>query len=95
MKSKGDWTYGLVVGDSVYSLAGDNKQFEAFAGGRVKVTGEAAGTKIAVQTGCEVRHCGPVVLEPRATRSSSVTGPCDSNHARLRHQSATLILALG
>jgi hypothetical protein len=40
MKSKGDWTYGLVVGDSVYSLAGE----------RVKVAGEAAGTKIAVQT---------------------------------------------
>src|SRR6266581_3490574 len=27
MKSKGEWTYGLVVGDKVYSLAGNNQQF--------------------------------------------------------------------
>ncbi len=50
MKSKGDWTYGLVVGDKVYSLSGDTKKFDAFAGQRVKVTGDVTGTKIAVQT---------------------------------------------
>ncbi|MGI9103499.1 MAG: hypothetical protein ACR2IF_13765 [Terriglobales bacterium] len=49
MKTKGDWTYGLVVGDKVYSLSGDKKQFDAFAGQRVKVTGDVAGSKIAVQ----------------------------------------------
>jgi hypothetical protein len=48
MKSKGSWTYGLVVGDKVYSLDGDNKQFDALAGKRVKVTGEASGTKLKV-----------------------------------------------
>ena len=50
MKSKGDWTYGLVVGDKVYALSGDAKQFDALAGQRVKVTGELAGTKITVKT---------------------------------------------
>ncbi len=50
MKSKGDWTYGLIVGDKVYSLSGDTKKFGAFAGQQVKVTGEVTGTKIAVQT---------------------------------------------
>ena len=49
MKSKGDWSYGLVVGDKVYSLAGDAKQLDANAGKRVKVTGEATGNKIAVK----------------------------------------------
>lgn len=50
MRSKGDWTYGLVVGDKVYRLSGDNKQFDPFAGQRVKVTGEVTGTRIAVRT---------------------------------------------
>lgn len=50
MKSKGDWTYGLVVGDKVYALSGDAKQFDALAGERVSVTGEVTGTKIAVKT---------------------------------------------
>ncbi len=49
MKSKGNWTYGLVVGDKVYSLAGDAKQFDALAGKRVSVTGEVTGTKLNVQ----------------------------------------------
>jgi hypothetical protein len=48
MKSKGDWTYGLVVGDKVYSLVGDARQLDANAGKRVKVTGEVTGNKIAV-----------------------------------------------
>jgi hypothetical protein len=30
MKLKGDWTYGLVVGNSLYRLTGDNKQFATF-----------------------------------------------------------------
>ncbi len=50
MKSKGDWTYGLIVGDKVYSLAGDAQQLDAAAGKRVKVTGEVNGNKIAVKS---------------------------------------------
>ncbi len=50
MKSKGNWTYGLVVGDKVYSLSGDAKQFDVLAGQKVKVTGEVSGNKIAVQS---------------------------------------------
>jgi hypothetical protein len=49
MKSKGDWTYGLVVGDKVYSLAGDSRQFDSLAGKRVTVTGELTGSKLAVR----------------------------------------------
>ena len=50
MRSKGDWTYGLIVGDKVYSLAGDAKQLDAVAGKRVKVAGELSGNKIAVNS---------------------------------------------
>lgn len=50
MKHKGDWTYALVVGDKVYSLAGDTKKFDTLAGQQVKVTGEVNDNKIAVQT---------------------------------------------
>jgi hypothetical protein len=50
MKSKGDWTYGLVMGNSVYGITGDNKQFATFAGQRVTVAGDVTGTSIAVQT---------------------------------------------
>jgi len=50
MKSKGDWTYGMVVGNSVYRLTGDNKQFATLAGQQVKVAGDLTGTTIAVQT---------------------------------------------
>ena len=48
MKSKGSWTYGLLVGDKVYSLSGDSKKFDSLAGQKVKVTGEVSGAKIAV-----------------------------------------------
>lgn len=50
MKSKGDWTYGLIVGDKVYKLSGDTKNFDAFAGQQVKVSGEVTGNEVAVQT---------------------------------------------
>jgi hypothetical protein len=50
MKLKGDWTYGLVVGKSVYRLAGDNKRFATVAGQQVTVAGDVTGTTIAVQT---------------------------------------------
>ncbi len=50
MKSKGDWTYGLIVGEKVYSLSGDTNKFDVLAGQHVKVTGDVTGTKIAVQT---------------------------------------------
>lgn len=50
MKLKGDWTYGLVVGNTVYHLTGDNKQFATFAGQRVTVAGVVTGETIAVQT---------------------------------------------
>lgn len=50
MKSKGNWTYGLVVGNKIYQLSGDTKKFDAFAGQHVKVMGEVTGTNVAVQT---------------------------------------------
>lgn len=50
MKSKGGWTYGLVVGEKVYGLSGDYKQFDSFAGKRVRVTGEITADRIAVQS---------------------------------------------
>jgi hypothetical protein len=50
MKHKGNWSYALLVGDKVYSLTGDNKQFDSLAGQQVKVTGDVTGNKIAVQT---------------------------------------------
>src|SRR5580704_1386220 len=43
IRSKGDWIYGLVVGDNVYGLTGDNTKFAAFAGQRVMVVGEVSG----------------------------------------------------
>lgn len=49
MKSKGNWTYGLIVGDKVYKLSGDTKKFDAFAGQQVNVIGEVTGDAIAVQ----------------------------------------------
>ena len=50
MKAKGNWTYGLVVADKVYSLSGDNKELDRLAGKRVRVLGELTGSRIAVQT---------------------------------------------
>ena len=50
MKSKGNWTYGLVVGDKVYGLTGDSHKFETLAGQRVNVTGEQSGNRVTVQT---------------------------------------------
>ena len=50
MKHKGNWSYGLLVGDKVYVLSGDNKQFDSLAGQQVKVTGDLTGDKIAVQS---------------------------------------------
>src|SRR5262245_29535704 len=49
MKSKGSWTYGLLAGEKLYSLVGDDKQFNQLAGQRVEVTGSVAGAKITVQ----------------------------------------------
>ncbi len=48
MKTKGNWSYGLVVGDKVYRLDGDKDKIAAFAGKQASVTGEATGEKIAV-----------------------------------------------
>jgi hypothetical protein len=50
MKSKGSWSYGLLVGDKLYSLVGDDKQFNKLAGERVNITGDVVGTKIVVQS---------------------------------------------
>lgn len=50
MKSKGDWTYGIVVGERVYRLIGDGKQFDALAGKRAIVKGELSGNSISVQS---------------------------------------------
>jgi hypothetical protein len=50
MKSTGNWTYGLVVGDKVYGLSGDDQKFDSLAGKKVTVTGQQSGTVIAVQS---------------------------------------------
>lgn len=50
MKSKGDWTYGLVVGNKVYGLTGDNTQLATLAGQRVTVVGEVGGATINAKT---------------------------------------------
>lgn len=40
--------YALAVGDKVYKLSGDAKQFDALAGQKVTLKGEAQGNTIAV-----------------------------------------------
>lgn len=50
MKSKGEWTYGLVVGEKVYRLTGDAKQFDSLAGKRVAVTGDVSGNTLNVKS---------------------------------------------
>ena len=50
MKSKGDWTYGIVVGEKVYGLIGDGKQFESLAGKHVIVKGDLSGKSITVKS---------------------------------------------
>jgi hypothetical protein len=50
MKSTGNWTYGLVVGDKVYGLAGDKEKFALLAGKRVSVSGEQTGSTITVRS---------------------------------------------
>lgn len=50
MKSKGDWTYGLVVGNKVYGLTGDKTQFATLAGQRVTVVGDVSRTTINAKT---------------------------------------------
>ena len=50
MKAKGDWTYGLVVGDHVYALSGDNQKLGNLAGKQVTVTGQRSGNTITVQS---------------------------------------------
>ena len=49
MKSKGDWTYGLVVGEKVYKLSGDSRELDSFAGKHVRVTGDLKADTIALQ----------------------------------------------
>ena len=50
MKSKGDWTYGLIVGGYVYALSGDNQKFGNLAGKQVTVTGNQVGNTITVHS---------------------------------------------
>lgn len=50
MKSKGDWTYGLFVGNKVYGLTGDNTQFATLAGQRVTVVGDVSRATINAKT---------------------------------------------
>ena len=40
--------YALLVGDKVYVLKGDAKQFDRLAGKKVKVNGDVTGTTVAV-----------------------------------------------
>jgi hypothetical protein len=50
MKSKGDWTYGLIVGEHVYVLSGDTQKFSNFSGKKITVTGQQSGNTITVQS---------------------------------------------
>ena len=50
MKSKGDWTYGLVVGERVYRLSGNSQELDSFAGKHVRVTGDLKADTIALQS---------------------------------------------
>ena len=50
MKSKGTWTYGLAVGDQVYSLSGGSQKFASLAGRKVSVTGQRRENTITVQS---------------------------------------------
>lgn len=50
MRSKGDWTYGLIVGEHVFALSGDNQKLANLAGKQVTVTGEKSGNTISVQS---------------------------------------------
>ncbi len=42
--------YALLVGDKVYTLKGDAKQFDQLAGKKVKVSGDLNGTALAVNS---------------------------------------------
>ncbi len=42
--------YALLVGDKVYTLKGDAKQFDQLAGKKVKVSGDVTGTTLAVSS---------------------------------------------
>lgn len=42
--------YGLVSGDKVYTLKGDTKQIDKFAGQTVTVTGDVSGTTVTVRS---------------------------------------------
>jgi hypothetical protein len=42
--------YALLVGDKVYVLKGDAKQFDQLAAKKVKVTGEVSGTTVTVSS---------------------------------------------
>ena len=47
---KGGSKYALQVGDNLYTLSGDVKQFDAFAGKKVTVSGDVNGKTVAVKT---------------------------------------------
>src|SRR5579863_694793 len=42
--------YGLVSGDKVYTLNGDTKQIDKYAGQSVTVTGDVSGTTVTVRS---------------------------------------------
>ena len=42
--------YALLVGDKLYTLSGDAKQFESFAGKKVTVSGDVSGKTMAVKS---------------------------------------------
>jgi hypothetical protein len=47
---KGGSKYALIVGKKVYTLEGNNADFEKFAAGKVKVTGTLAGDTLRVES---------------------------------------------
>ena len=68
MKSKGDWTYGLVVGDHVFALSGDNQKLGNLAGKQVTMTGQRSGNTIAVQSIAQLTNRGAIrAFQPRVS----------------------------
>jgi hypothetical protein len=47
---KGGSDFGLISGDKVYTLKGDSKQFDKFAGQSVTIKGEVSGTTVTFQS---------------------------------------------
>jgi hypothetical protein len=47
--------YALLVGEKIYVLKGDTKKIDAFAGKKVKVSGDVSGTTVSVASIAEAK----------------------------------------